>query len=688
MQRRIAPTPQTRSTRVDTRAPVGEADHRAAIVNLQRSAGNAATARLLGTLQRAPITASTTHPLSAYPYLKQALTPEQYNALDNPEGRLTVPLMQLLPPGVDYQTREQLLATRYANLAGVDGPAPNAAELVEQITDSETLRRFLEPRLRSPVSMVVEFDSTVSFHIDGLPVQTDQGMIRPTALDRVSIATMDSVAREAHEAAVQLVDLRFLEAMATYASEHIMPLALEVAADPGDYALAEVEQMARETTNLATLAHKMRDAGVRPYNADRAGALAGSVAVIDTAHTFTTTATRASTSFAEKHTVDNTAGETYDEAEDDYAEDAGLSRHGVLSAGNWFATKVFHTAGNLLTAGHLDRQASNAKAYQEGRISYHAYQENEGWNIAKSLVVAVATAVSGGLASRLASGLFAVDAGFTATGESTLTGTFVGGVGGASGAMTSDAVSKIAAGATDDRYVRDYQNQSVGGPLSWLTGAMTGAMTGGLFGRLFGGKGKSGGGEPDSNALREQATREDVADTAPIAVVGDSAEPVAYIRGKPCKPTAYGTIYHGNDITPQQVLEAGGLPAKGNNWDLINHVEEMATRDNPHGTSAFRGGTRLQLSPDRQAGAALWGKYIYKIKGMPTWDINQLMEGQRGDTGNFSGNIMRGELENAFPARVPIENIEAYAEVVQREGSGGQTIYEIKWQKFSDLVKK
>jgi hypothetical protein len=36
------------------------------------------------------------------------------------------------------------------------------------------------------------------------------------------------------------------------------------------------------------------------------------------------------------------------------------------------AAKVEHLIGNFVTLGHMDRQAGNARAYQEGRISYNA----------------------------------------------------------------------------------------------------------------------------------------------------------------------------------------------------------------------------------------------------------------------------------------------------------------------------
>lgn len=639
-----------------------------AVLGLQRAAGNQATTALLGapSVQRdPPPRVSRVDPLADHEYLKQALTPDQYKALSVPGGRLSVPLVQLLPPALSYQTREQMLAAIYPQLASMSGPAPNIKELIAQITESETLRIFLSSKLRSPVSIVSNFDESLSFYLYGMEVQSDRGSMTLSALDRVSIVTVDMIGHEAQRAATQLADLRFLDAMAGYASEHVMPLAMQVAATPADFATAEVQQMGREMTQVASLAEKI-GTNLLPGNQDRAGSVAGDLAIIKSVHAFTTAASSVATSFAQNHQVDETGGQTYEEAEDDYAKGAHWSPSGVLSGLNWFATKGFHMVGNALTAGHLDRQASNATAYQTGRISYNAWKENEGWNIAKSLVVAAATALSGGLASRAAAGLFSVEAGYTAVGEATLTGTVVGGAGTASGAVASDAMAEAAALTTSNHYVRDYQNQSVIGPTGWLAAGLGGAMLGGLFGRLFGG-GKSSGGTDDLESLRD-ATKGNEGETPPTGQVAGSAEPVALVNGKQVKPSHYGSVYHGNDLSPSEVQASGGLPAKGNNWDLVNHTEEINARVEGKNDSAFRGATTQMVTPDGERGAVHWGEWVYEIRGMPTWDVNQVLEGQVQTAGGFRGALMSGELENAIPARVPITNIVRYGRVVTVNG--------------------
>jgi hypothetical protein len=118
----------------------------------------------------------------------------------------------------------------------------------------------------------------------------------------------------------------------------------------------------------------------------------------------------------------------------------------------------------------------------------------------------------------------------------------------------------VVAATTGDRYVRDFQNQSLVGPIGWLMAGLGGAMLGGTFGRVFGGRKPTTG--DDLSELREQTTGEQ-GETPPTAEVDGNAEPVALLNGKQIKPSHYGTVYRGDDITPERVLADGGLPARG-----------------------------------------------------------------------------------------------------------------------------
>src|SRR5690348_7885507 len=158
-----------------------------AVLDLQRRIGNQATVRELGleaSVQRAP-NRTPIDPFADYAFLRRALTPQQQEALAAPGGRVSLPLVQLLPPALEYLTREQIIATVYPRMASVSVPAANVADLIAQVTESETLRAFLTPKLRSPVSIVANLDSTFSFSIYGQQIPSDQGMISLAALDRV-----------------------------------------------------------------------------------------------------------------------------------------------------------------------------------------------------------------------------------------------------------------------------------------------------------------------------------------------------------------------------------------------------------------------------------------------------------------------------------------------------------------------
>lgn len=143
---------------------------------------------------------------------------------------------------------------------------------------------------------------------------------------------------------------------------------------------------------------------------------------------------------------------------------------------------------------------------------------------------------------------------------------------------------------------------------------------------------------------------------------------VATVQGVHYPPTTRGGGWHGTHEVPPAVAFEQGLPARGTNVDLINHVEAG-------GGSAFRGTTPFPMSPDRQAGAALWageGGFVYDVRGVPTWDTNALLQGRRpvaGGLGGYGGNLMAGEIESAIPARVPRENIAGAYPVL--EGRGG-----------------
>ena len=82
--------------------------------------------------------------------------------------------------------------------------------------------------------------------------------------------------------------------------------------------------------------------------------------------------------------------------------------------------------------------------------------------------------------------------------------------------------------------------------------------------------------------------------------------------------------YYGHDgLDPHEVM-MNGLPTRGSNWDLLDHVEQA-------GGSAFRGTTKQVTYPDG-GGAAAWadeGGHVFEITNAPTWDVNKHLQGRR-----------------------------------------------------------
>ncbi len=129
--------------------------------------------------------------------------------------------------------------------------------------------------------------------------------------------------------------------------------------------------------------------------------------------------------------------------------------------------------------------------------------------------------------------------------------------------------------------------------------------------------------------------------------------------GKVLPPDSYSGGYYGTTEEPEFVLK-DGFPARGKERRLLEHSEG-------HPDSAFRGSTNI-VSDGAGRGAAYWadeGGYVYKIEGVPTWDVNRALQGRVRTPGGYRGNLMHGEGEYAIPSRIPRDKIVQWGKVVK-----------------------
>lgn len=143
--------------------------------------------------------------------------------------------------------------------------------------------------------------------------------------------------------------------------------------------------------------------------------------------------------------------------------------------------------------------------------------------------------------------------------------------------------------------------------------------------------------------------------------------------GKDVYPEKYLQLFHGTaDVSPLVCAQQAGLPRKGDNIELLKHIEPLPGEQND---SAFRGTMQFPMSPACDASPAFWageGGWVFEIHDFPGYDVGQLLDGKIDDgKGGFRGPRMK-EQEVAIPARVPRVYIKRIGVVV--EGRRGPVV--------------
>jgi hypothetical protein len=143
----------------------------------------------------------------------------------------------------------------------------------------------------------------------------------------------------------------------------------------------------------------------------------------------------------------------------------------------------------------------------------------------------------------------------------------------------------------------------------------------------------------------------------------------------PCTSNAGG--FHGTGLFAPEDVFSGGIPQKGADRRLLEHV--LGNKE-----SAFRGTTALPVISPRGQGAAHWadvGGWVYEVAGTPSWDVEKELEGQVPRPGGFGGCPTAVELEHAIPAQIQGRQVvRAGLVAAGRVVDGNQTVLIRKWQ--------
>lgn len=450
-----------------------------------------------------PLSADDATVLSGYPSLMDALPAAEWRALADAARRrralqrgtdpgpdagfptVSGTLGDFLPEGAVWVPREEILRTHYGSLGTAQGPAPGAMEAARAIAVNETLRTYLADRADQQVMVDLADPEGLEaggpqlrMSVFGIDLPHRNGVIPVDALDALGTDTLAQVADAAGADAEQLISVAVAEAQAAQALPEALDVAAAVRQTPGRYALAPLRRLDEILTGFASRVTTLRD-GLRAANADMDGALTSIVVNAEAARD----AVRDSTAWLARWQAPSIPSETAGEywsgelRADERRMEANWNAGGwsylwlPVNALNYTANSIFQGAGNLVTAGHMDREARTAWMYRTGQISNDAYVEQTWWDMGASVLTIGIMALTAGLGGRLAGGLLGVEA--TSASGFTTVAAAEGLVGGTLTAVGSDVYATIAAGVSSNPEVEQMQRGSRVGPMGWLhSGAM------------------------------------------------------------------------------------------------------------------------------------------------------------------------------------------------------------------------
>lgn len=138
----------------------------------------------------------------------------------------------------------------------------------------------------------------------------------------------------------------------------------------------------------------------------------------------------------------------------------------------------------------------------------------------------------------------------------------------------------------------------------------------------------------------------------------------------------YELLYHGTnaiDDEDVELVKKNGLPARGTNRDLLQHIEPNGV----YAPSAFRGSSALLGKATQWATGS--NPVVFYITGFRGYDVMEHLGQEIETPGGFRDPVMK-ECEIVIPAEVPLKYLLRYATVTHGWKRPQYDFYEFKSQ--------
>ncbi len=368
-------------------------------------------------------------PLAGYPKLAGALEPGDVlsleaamrrrnriaaSALPEPPAGATsvqVPLRALIDPEyLNTPSHDQMLDSLF-DVMVADELFAEAG--VRALIRNDALRMYVEAHsyfdvdveLRDPDASTRE-PTQLRFRVGQIEIDTADGLVPLGSLEALGAPSLRECCDAVGAVAAQVAQVAGLVGQAGEAYEKTHQTANDIINDQAEYALNDVLQL---RSAASTFLEQLRNAPhqLLPQNQHLSARLTAAADHFAPALLAAGTAARGAqaffygkvnTGFFSVDGVPQSAGEIYEQAESDLADDfSNAGAGGKIEYGyRWLYLEVADTAGEIATGGGMGMTAQNSKLYHAGEISYHAWLKNNYVNLGKVAIVAAVTALTAG----------------------------------------------------------------------------------------------------------------------------------------------------------------------------------------------------------------------------------------------------------------------------------------------------